>query len=92
MAEYPDNESYIKGEYGEVFPVVEEMVRRHVTSGGYTRNFKTDTLEHHITLSDKAVEALVLDIVGYFTGCRTAIGDPRVKNTRRPSRDPEQDA
>lgn len=66
--EYQTTEDYIEGEYGGAVEDVRAIIDRFLDEGD--AGGVQDT------------EGLALDIAGYFTGCLTVDGSPRVKRRR----------
>lgn len=62
-------EDYIRGEYPESIEDARSIIDRHLVC--LDEGFELD------------VDALALDIAGYFTGCLTVNGEPRVGRPKR---------
>lgn len=82
MADYPNAQAYIEGEYGDALEDVKKILDRHLTQAaamGGTLDAPVMSSMHYTDDPD----ALALDIAGYFTGCLTVNGEPRVARRSR---------
>lgn len=69
MSTYETAEDYIRGEYGEELPIIRAILDR------FKPQFRaTEKRAEH----DEILDRLTLQIVGYYTGCLTEEGAPRV--------------
>lgn len=74
---YQSSDDYIRSEYGEELPIIRTILDR----------FKPRFLGiASIEERDATLDKLALEIVGYYTGCLTPSGLPRVagRGIRRP--------
>lgn len=77
---YSDTESYIEGEYQGEKMQIRSIFARHISASGYEEDYAKDKVISWVRFDDP--EALITDIVGYYTGCLRPDGTARVSRRR----------
>lgn len=65
------DETYIREQFGGEFPIIHQIIKRFVSGAGHGRG----SGESWVEIQD--LDGLILDIVGYYTGCLRADGTAR---------------
>ena len=81
VRDYPNAEAYIEGEYPGETETIKAIVRRYVTASGVEEDWVHDKVINWKRIDD--MDALITDIVGYYTGCLRADGTARVARGKR---------